>query len=76
MVQLEVPRDHFARARHKVARRYSEFEKLHEALSKAWGKQAHRSWRAGGVGGTRARPSDRRPLTPAAPHTHAGRRPP
>ena len=34
-----------------MARRYSEFEKLHEALAKAWGKQAHRAPRTKGQGG-------------------------
>ena len=52
VVQLAVRRDvDFARARHTVARRYSDFERLHEALAKAWGKQASR---ARGATGRRA----------------------
>ena len=61
VVRVGVPRDHFAKGRHEVARRYSEFERLHEALTKAWGKQARRAPRTGGgvgagcVGGRAAR---------------------
>ena len=85
VVTLGVPRDHFSKAQHKVARRYSEFEKLHEALGKAWGKQARCAprTRARGagvgavcVGGAGTRPSDCHPLTPTARHTRAGRRSP
>ena len=38
-IQLEVPRDVYRQASHSVSHRYSEFTALHEALSKAWGKQ-------------------------------------
>ena len=65
VVRVGVPRDHFAKGQHEAARRYSEFEKLHEALTKAWGKQAHRAprtrggvgagWEAGCVGGQAVR---------------------
>ena len=91
VVRVGVPRDHFAKGRHEVARRYSEFEKLHEALTKAWGKQAHRAPRTahegrggGGVrGGVRGRtsspppkrPSDCHPLMPTAPHTRRSEAP-
>ena len=34
-----MPRDLHAKAGHKVARRYSEFERLHDELARAWGKQ-------------------------------------
>ena len=81
VVRVGVPRDHFAKGRHEVARRYSEFERLHEALTKAWGKQARRAPRTGGgVGAGRGevrgrtsspppkRPSDCHSLMPTAPH--------
>ena len=70
VVTLGVPRDHFSKAQHKVARRYSEFEKLHEALAKSWGKQAHRAprtaHRARGPGWGRGVWEDKKPALPTA----------